>query len=193
MSAVGTLTKIATDVVGKATHAVFHPRQTVSTVTGHARDLASSVTGGQTEQTEERAKEPPAPVAKAKAGATKKSAAKKASSRKKPEVVPAPPQNTEPAKPATPARSVDPSVTEPKAASRASAHQGRGSDPTDDWHDELDDLDDLDELDEDINPATGQPHNAPEGDEPLLDPGLAKSVRKESETLSKAADPEKGD
>ncbi|PWN03396.1 hypothetical protein DJ010_09860 [Nocardioides silvaticus] len=184
MSAVGTLTKLATDVVGKATHAVFHPRQTVSAVTGHARGLASSVTGGQTEQAEERAKEPPAPVTRTKA--KPKTGSTRSSTADGPEVVPAPPRNTEPAEPAEPARSVDPSTTEPKAASRQSAHQGRGADPTDHWEDELDDG-------EDINPATGQPHNAPDADEPLLDPGVAKSVRAESETLSKAADPDKGE
>ncbi len=44
MSTVGTITKLATGVVGKAAHAVTHPRQTVSAVTGHARDLTASVT-----------------------------------------------------------------------------------------------------------------------------------------------------
>ena len=44
MSTVGTITKLATEVVGKAAHAVTHPRKTVSAVTGHARDLTASVT-----------------------------------------------------------------------------------------------------------------------------------------------------
>ena len=173
MSAVGTITKLATEVVGKAAHAVTHPRQTVTAVTGHARDLAATVTGG------ERSEAPEAPPESAPAGKKRTETV-----RTGPEVVPAPPQNTEPAEPVEPAASVEPSTTEPKAASREAAHQGRGSEPTDDWHEELDDPAD------EINPATGQPHTTPD-DEPLLDPSVAKAVRSESETLSKAADPEK--
>ena len=100
-------------------------------------------------------------------------------------MVPSPPRNTEPADPIEPAGAVDPSTTEPKAASRQAAHQGRGAEPTDDWHDELDDG-----SEPEVNPATGQPHSTAD-DGPLLDPSVAKQVRSESETLSKAADPDK--
>jgi hypothetical protein len=176
MSTVGTITKLATEVVGKAASAVTHPRRTVSAVTGHARDLAATVTGGGEKRSETKGEQ---------TGPTEAKPATKKRTRTEPQVVPAPPQNTEPAEPVEPASSVEPSTTEPKAASRQAAHQGRGSEPTDDWHDELDPPED------EINPATGQPHSVPD-DEPLLDPSVAKAVRAESETLSKAADPDKG-
>lgn len=169
MSTVGTITKLATEVVGKAAHAAIHPRQTVSAVTGHARDLAATVTGGgQKTSTDAEATTAAAPT----------------------EAPPyeSPQRNVEPAEPVQPAESVEPSTTEPKAASRAAAHQGRGSEPSDDWHDEIEDGPDVG-----INPATGLP-NTLHGDnaEPGLDPSVAKAVRSEAETLSRAADPEKG-
>ena len=180
MGTVGTITKLATGVAGKAAHAVTHPKRTVAAVTGHARGLAATVTGAGPDADRKAADPEPAPVTRSKAGA----------GTDEPEVVPAPPRNTEPAEPVEPAQSVEPSTTEPKASSRESAHQGRGggSDPADDWHDEIDDAPDTG-----INPATGLP-NTLHGDEdqPGLDPSVAKAVRAESETLSKAADPDKG-
>ena len=168
MSTVGTITKLATGVVGKAAHAVTHPRQTVTTVTGHARGLAATVTGG--ERSQSPADAPPDQA-----------------THPGPTIVPSPPRNVEPAEPIEPAEPVEPSTTEPKAASRQAAHQGRGDEPTDDWHDELEDTDD-----EDLDPVTGQPHTPPDAeDEPLLDPSVAKAIRSESETLSRAAEPDK--
>lgn len=154
MSTVGTITKLATEVVGRAAHAVTHPRQTVTAVTGHARGLASSVTGG------EKAPSPTDPGS--------------------------PHRNVEPAEPVTPAVPVEPSTTEPKAASRDGAHHGRGSEPSDDWHDEIEDAPDVG-----INPATGQPNQGQSDDGPLIDPSVTKAVRSESEVMGRAADPEK--
>lgn len=154
MSTVGTITKLATEVVGKAAHAVTHPRQTVTAVTGHARGLASSVTGGE-----------------------------KAPSSTDPG---SPHRTVEPAEPVTPAVPVEPSTTEPKAASRDGAHHGRGSEPSDDWHDEIEDAPDVG-----INPATGQPNQGQSDDGPLIDPSVTKAVRSESEVMGRAADPEK--
>jgi hypothetical protein len=94
-----------------------------------------------------------------------------------------------------------PIFTEPKASSRDVAHAG-GHDPDlDNWQDELDDGIDV------ITPAgttgTGvgyNPDTAEAGlhepeldDEPLIDPSVAKAVRKESQTLQRAADPNVGD
>jgi hypothetical protein len=154
MSAVGTITKLATEVVGKAAHAVTHPRQTVTAVTGHAKDLASTVTGGE-----------------------------KASI---PTDTGGPHRNVEPAEPVPPAKPVEPSTTEPKAASRDGAHHGRGSEPSDDWHDEVEDAPDVG-----VNPATGQPNQGQSDEGPLIDPSIAKAVRSESEVLGRAADPDK--
>lgn len=62
MSTVGTIAKIATDVVGKAAHAATHPVQTVTGVASRARELATAVTGGGgTPMTTEPADFPEAP------------------------------------------------------------------------------------------------------------------------------------
>lgn len=170
MSTVGSIAKLATEVVGKAAHAVTHPRRTVSAVTGHARDLAASVTRADHKEVvpleQSPTDAPDAPDA--------------------PDAFVSPDRHVEPAEPAPPAQSVEPSTTEPKAASRDAAHHGRGSEPSDDWHDELEDGPDVG-----INPATGQP-NARQGDDaPLIDPSVAKAVRSEAEMMQKASDPEK--
>ena len=177
MSTVGTITKLATGVVGKAAHAVTHPRQTVAAVTGHARGLAASVTRadrqGVVALEQSRPSRPRPPTT---------------AERPTPPMldVRSPDRHVEPAEPVTPAESVEPSTTEPKAASRDAAHHGRGSEPTDDWHDEIEDGPDVG-----INPATGLPNARQGDDEPLIDPSVAKSVRSEAETMQKASDPEK--
>ncbi len=168
MSTVGTITKLATEVVGKAAHAVTHPRQTVTVVTGHARGLAATVTGGDQKTSTD-------------AAATTEAAPTEAPPYESPQ------RNVEPAEPVQPAESVEPSTTEPKAASRAAAHQGRGAEPSDDWHDEIEDGPDVG-----INPATGLPNTLHgDDDEPGLDPSVAKAIRSEAETMSRAADPDK--
>jgi hypothetical protein len=77
-------------------------------------------------------------------------------------------------------------ATEPKAVSRDSAHgEGVASDAEiDAWLDEA--------VQRDDGPAVGTPSAEQPADEPGLDPGTAKGLRKESETLRKAAerDPE---
>jgi len=164
MSTVGSITKLATEVAGKAAHAVTHPRKTVSAVTGHARDLTASVTRADHKEV--------VPLEQGPTGAA--------------DAYVSPDRHVEPAEPVPPARSVEPSTTEPKAASRDAAHHGRGSEPSDDWHDEIDDGPDVG-----INPATGQPNARQGDDEPLIDPSVAKAVRSEAETMQKASDPER--
>jgi hypothetical protein len=71
-------------------------------------------------------------------------------------------------------------ATEPKATSRQSEHGGPGNDAEiDDWE-----ADALDEPDVDVE--------APVGDEPLLDPAVAKAIRSEAAMMQKAADPDRG-
>ena len=173
MSTVGSIAKLATEVVGKAAHAVTHPRKTVSAVTGHARDLTASVTRADHKDVE--------PLEQSPIDAAAAPAAPAA-----PDAYVSPDRHVEPAEPVPPAQSVEPSTTEPKAASRDAAHHGRGSEPTDDWHDELEDGPDVG-----INPATGQPNARQGDDEPLIDPSVAKAVRSEAETMQKASDPER--
>jgi|GEM_PF-3655861 len=173
MSTVGTITKIATDVVGRAAHAVTHPVGTVSSIAGHARRTAAAVVSGVGDV---------AGTSSSDGDLRPEDAAARTTFYESPH------RNVEPAEPVQPAESVDPSTTEPKAASRESAHHGRGTDPSDDWQDELDDGADIG-----INPATGLPSTAQVGDdEPLLDASVAKAVRSESETMGRAADPDKG-
>ncbi len=167
MSTVGTITKLATEVVGKAAQVVIHPRQTVSAVTGHARGLAASVTRADHKDVTPLEQDP-------------NDAGEAAG------VHVSPDRHVEPADPVPPARSVEPSTTEPKAASRDAAHHGRGSEPSDDWHDEVEDGPDVG-----INPATGLPNTLHgDVDESALDSSVAKSVRSEAETMRKASDTE---
>jgi hypothetical protein len=170
MSTVGSITKLATEVVGKAAHAVTHPRKTVSAVTGHARDLTASVKRADHKDVEPLEQKP----------------SDAADAPDAPDVYVSPDRHVEPAEPVPPAQSVEPSTTEPKAASRDAAHHGRGSEPSDDWHDELEDGPDVG-----INPATGQPNARQGDDEPLIDPSVAKAIRSEAETMKKASDPER--
>lgn len=166
MSTVGTLTKTAADlahrVIGTAGRVALHPVATASSVAGQARRAAGTVLGGARDVARDAAPESgSAPATDA----------------------PLDPVLVEPFPEAPviePVEPQEPSFTEPKAASREAAHSGRGADPTDDWHDELDEDDDELEL---------IPGDPVADDEPLLDPSVAKAVRKEAETMSKAADP----
>ena len=121
MSTVGTITKLATEVVGKAAHAVTHPRQTVATVTGHARGLAATVTRGMSQEAIAPGTEPDQDAGDEDAEAAERDDAAGAFGG------PQPARTREPAEPVTPAEPVEPSTTEPKAASRDAAHHGRGS------------------------------------------------------------------
>jgi hypothetical protein len=72
---------------------------------------------------------------------------------------------------------------EPTAASRAEAHGGPAGRHGDDW---------TDELVEDEAPAPApQPAGEPATDEPLIDPGAARAVRKEAEVMQRAARPKR--
>jgi hypothetical protein len=164
MSAVATITKLATDVVGRTAHVVTHPVGTVSAVAEKARGIASSVRG----QSKGPATTPEAPAdpstesstGSAAGSATGSSAESSTGSSAAdfgddtlPEPVVIEPTETQ-----------EPFVTEPKPASREAAHTGRGEDPGDDWHDELDDGHEAKTsagttgVAPDINPATGLPH-----------------------------------
>ncbi len=161
MSTVGTITKIASDVIGRAAHAVTHPIQTVSSVTGLARRTAAGAVGGRPTEAEDPPSYPKAP------------------------------------RPRT-AQPQEPSTTEPKAASHAAAHSGRGSEPTDDWQDELDEGPDVETpvgttgAAPGSNPDTGRTNLQQPGTEPLMDPSLTKATKAEAEMMKKASDTRKG-
>lgn len=150
MSAVATITKLATEVVGRTAHVVTHPVGTVSTVAGKARGIASSVLG---ESKQEVAPTPEAPADPPAAASPVADFG--ADTLPEPTVI-------EPAEPE------EPFVTEPKAASREGAHGGRGEEPSDDWHEEIDEGPEVTTsagttgVAPEINPATGLPHHAGE-------------------------------
>lgn len=88
-------------------------------------------------------------------------------------------------------------ATEPTAVSRDSAH-GRAADDAriDEWYAEHDTGPDVDvetpvgttAADVGYNPDTGETDLRQPDTEPLLDPGTAKAIRSESETMRRAAD-----
>ncbi len=88
-------------------------------------------------------------------------------------------------------------ATEPTAVSRDSAH-GRADDARiDEWYAEHDAADvDVETpvgttaADVGYNPDTGETDLQQPDTEPLLDPGTAKAIRSEAETMRRAADPE---
>ncbi len=165
MSAVGTITKITGNVIGRTTRTVTHPIQSVSVVAGRARAVAASVIAGSHPGGRER------PAATAVPSI---------------DVAPAPD---------IPLRQPqEPSATEPKAASRNAAHGGPGDDGVDDWHEELTDGPDVKTpvgttgAGSGINPDTGEADLQQPGTEPLMDPSLTKSVKSEADTMRRAAD-----
>jgi len=94
-------------------------------------------------------------------------------------------------------------ATEPKAVSRESAHGGSAATDAeiDAWIDEAmaggDDVGietpvGTTGVSAGFNPDTAEPGLQQPLTEPLLDPATAKAIRKETETLRKAADPDKG-
>jgi len=88
--------------------------------------------------------------------------------------------NTEPAPPMSPGGGGEPIEHEPTAESRDVAHGDAAVQPreVESWAQEVD---------------AAEPEEADEADDgPLLDPGTAKAVRSEFETLRKPADPDKG-
>lgn len=117
MTALSTLTHLATDVVGHAVHAVRHPIQSAGQAAGHVtgtvRSVAGLVVGG-----DDR---PDDPVAAEALDAQEAD----------------PP---EPAPPRSPGRPNPAVATEPKASSRSSEHGGPGHDRDDDWREEIDEI-----------------------------------------------------
>ncbi len=116
-------------------------------------------------------------------------------------VTPPPAQETPPAPPARrqePGAPGEAFATEPTAVSRDSEH-GRAADDEqiDEWYAEHD-ADDPDletpvgttAADVGYNPDTAETDLQQPGTESLLDPGTAKAIRSESETMRRAADPQ---
>lgn len=160
MTAISTLTRLATDVVGHAVHTVRHPiasaGQAAGHVTGTVRSVAGRVVGGDGR--------PDDPIA---------AEAMEAKEAEKAEADP-----PEPAPPRRPGRPKPEVATEPKAPSRNSAHGGPGDDRADDWREELDEIEVVRDAD------LRQPDTA-DG----IDPSLTKEIKAEAEMMSKASDP----
>lgn len=179
MASVDTITKIAADVVGRTTHAVTHPVATVTNVAGRARRAAAAVVAGGSSGS-------------GGSGASSASNASSASGDKAREGQGA---SSYPEAP-TPhrVRPQEPSTTEPKAASPAARHAGRGGEPTDDWQDELDDGPDVTTpvgttgAGPGSNPDTGETDLQQPDTAPLMDPSLTKAAKAEAEMMRKAAE-----
>jgi hypothetical protein len=96
----------------------------------------------------------------------------------------------------------EPFAHEPTATSRDSAHGRGGADADiDAWAEDATDLDDEIDVETPVgttgadvgsNPDTAEADLQQPGTEPLLDPGTAKAIRSEAETMQKAAEPDKG-
>ncbi len=121
MTAITTLTRLATEVAGHAVHTVRHPiataGQAAGLVTGTARTVAARVTGG--------------------GGVPDDPIAAEALRADPPEFGEDPP---EPAPPRSPGRPGHQVATEPKASSRSSAHGGPGDEHVDDWREEIEEI-----------------------------------------------------
>jgi hypothetical protein len=109
--------------------------------------------------------------------------------------------HTEPAPPRAPGGGGEAFENEPRAESRDAAHGSAGPQPreVDSWAEEAADAAvDVETpvgttgADVGFNPDTAEADLQQPDTEPLLDPGTAKAVRSEAETLRRAADPEKG-
>lgn len=174
MSTVGTIAKLAENVVGRTMHAVIHPIETVSYVAGMARGAASAVIGG-VRPGERHATNgewvPPQPGEKI-AGM--------------PDLAPPlPPMEGEQF------------ATEPSSPSRNAEHGGPGDDSIDSWQEEWDNDADVETpvgttgAGPGFNPSTGETDLQQPDTEPLMDPSLTKAVKSEAEIMQKASDPVK--
>lgn len=175
MAAVGTVAKLAENVVGRAVHAALHPLETAGYAVGVVNGLRQVVTGhgGETERRE---------------------------SRREPQWVPPRPgerlagmPDIPPPLPDMPGESF---TTEPKATSRDAEHGG----PEDPAELEPQPWDEDPGIETPVgttgvgagyNPDTAEADLQQPDTEPLLDPSLTKQVKAEAETLQKAAEPEK--
>ncbi|MDO7867396.1 hypothetical protein [Nocardioides jiangxiensis] len=91
---------------------------------------------------------------------------------------------TDPVPPPEPTPLHEAVATEPKPASRREAHGGPAGRHGDDWRDELA---------EEPGPVVPVDPAADAGDEPLIDPGVARAVRTEAEVMRRAARPAGGE
>jgi len=193
--------KLLERAASTAAHAVRHPISSAAYAAGIARGLAGAAIHGARDHVAHDTTERPVPAQRAPEAASSAPAAPP-----KPQRVP---------KPVPPPEAFDDMVviepepphesfaTEPKAVSRESEHGGgRATDQEiDAWIDEaigrnrdVDVETPVGTTGADVahNPDTGEGDLQQPGTPPLLDPGLAKSIRKESEMLRKDAerDPE---
>lgn len=115
MSTVGTIAKLAENVVGRTIHAVIHPVETLTDAAGFAAGTAGAVIGRQRSSSEDRTDLPPG----------------------MPDLPPPlPPIEGD-------AETGESFATEPKAPTRNAEHGGPGDDAIDDWQDELEEAPDL--------------------------------------------------
>lgn len=129
MQAVGTIAKLAENVIGRTVHAVIHPVETLALAAGFAKGAASAVVSGRRpegEWVEPSAGDRPAGM---------------------PDLPPPlPPIEGD-------ADTGEAFVTEPHSPSRNAEHGGPGDDTIDDWRDELEEAPDL-SVGEQVQPDT---------------------------------------
>lgn len=173
-----------TAVIGTLAHTVRHPRRSVGEAVTLAKGVAAHLTAGREPQDAGAGSGPVAEAPLASPAAPSKVHGDKLALDAEPG--PASPEPTEPSgdghaapEPAPPADETEPAEPHPAVFTEPSAPLGGDAD-------EL-----LDEADGDDDLDIASPVEEP-GDEPLLDPSTAKSIRSESDVLRKAADPEKG-
>ena len=176
MSAASTLSRLVGSVAGGAAHAVTHPAETLQTAGSLAKGAVSLVTSVVTGPPEPTSKAAPATPTTTSTSSIPSTPSTQAAEPAPEPIVPAtdgPPPEPTPA----------PVTTEPIPSDG------------DDWREELDE-DLADELGVEAEREEGEREEAaaePADDVPLLDPSVAKSVRKETARSRRAADPHKED
>lgn len=203
--------KLLENTAGRAVHAVRHPIASAAYAAGVVRGIAgvgARVVTGHHDHTEPTSRPTSGPTSRP-TSRNAPHAAEPAQPTPKPTAPPtaqptAPPTATEPddvpAPEPTPLH--ESFATEPTATSRDSAHGRSGADADiDAWAEEAADFDDDVDIETPVgttgagvgsNPDTAEADLQQPGTEPLIDPGTAKAIRSEAETLQKAADPDKG-
>lgn len=185
-----------------AARAVRHPISSAAYAAGIARGLAGAAIHSARAHDDGDTAQRPVPAQRAPESAGASTSTPSAAPRR-PQRVPKPVPPPEAAAEMTVIEPEPPHesfATEPKAVSRESEHGGRATDEEiDAWIDEAIHRDvDVETpvgttgADVGHNPDTGEADLQQPGTEPLLDPGTAKAIRKESEMLRKDAerDPE---
>ena len=205
--------KLLGRAAGTAAHAVRHPISSAAYAAGIARGLAGAAVHGVLVRGYDEGATPGAAVP---TQTSRDSAADVASSEPSSSTATTIPTPQRVPKPVPPPDAFDDMVViepaaepehesftpEPKAVSRESAHGGSATDAEiDAWLDEAMARDDglgvetpvgTTGADAGHNPDTAEADLQQPGTEPLLDPSTAKAIRSESETLRRAADPDKG-